>query len=325
MIYWYGGRGLEETSGDDSRPAPAFRRGGGISIDSLPHPSSRLRWGLGLSILLHLLLVTLALTLLPSLAQRLASSRPTPFPDVVTVRLRDRVADVDPSSATKVPQETPLIGRERSVARDRVQDANDTPVPSGAEQAGENTRPGSPSERQSPPETAAEAAKPRPPATDAGIADAISNEVAMLTGRRPTPERSSQGRGARTDAEDVGAMQFGDFSFSTEAWDYEPYWYYMRERLYANWHPPAAYRDYGIIQGGWTIVRAVLDRQGKLLDAKVLGTKGHETLHPASLAAMLGAAPFRPLPETFPDDSLVVTVRFIYLPPGERAPPSEAR
>jgi hypothetical protein len=45
-------------------------------------------------------------------------------------------------------------------------------------------------------------------------------------------------------------------------------------------------------------------------------------LHPASFAAMQGAAPFRPLPADFPDDSLVVTVRFMYLPPGE-LPPSD--
>jgi hypothetical protein len=94
----------------------------------------------------------------------------------------------------------------------------------------------------------------------------------------------------------------------------------MRERLYANWHPPSAYKDYGIIRGGWTVVRAVLDRQGRLLDARILGENGHMSLHPASLAAMLGAAPFRPLPRGFPDDSLVVTVRFIYLQPGETRP-----
>jgi hypothetical protein len=31
---------------------------------------------------------------------------------------------------------------------------------------------------------------------------------------------------------------------------------------------------------------------------------------------MLGGAPFRALPADFPDPNLVVTVRFIYLPPG---------
>jgi len=50
-------------------------------------------------------------------------------------------------------------------------------------------------------------------------------------------------------------------------------------------------------------------------------TEGHQSLHQASLAAMVGAAPFRPLPPGFPDDELVVTVRFIYLPPGAGPPP----
>ena len=57
--------------------------------------------------------------------------------------------------------------------------------------------------------------------------------------------------------------------------------------------------------------------------ATILETEGHESLHRASLAAMEGGAPFRPLPQGFPDENLVVTVRFVYLPPGA-APPRDA-
>jgi hypothetical protein len=70
-------------------------------------------------------------------------------------------------------------------------------------------------------------------------------------------------------------------------------------------------------------VRAVLDRRGRLVRAEILGQDGHASLHPASFPAMQGAAPFRPLPDDFPEDSLVVTVKFIYLPPGERGPRGE--
>jgi outer membrane biosynthesis protein TonB len=283
-----------------------------------------------LSIGLHLLILALLLTLLPELASRFASSHPIPA-KIVTFRFGDDAVEVDESSRTKERQVTPLIGRHESVARDRVVDGRDTPRPSGAENVGENMLP-KPGTGFSPDasepaaggttKTGAANTTPSDP-VGARILDGQSSEVAMLTGRREAA-RHPAGRPARSDSDANGALQFGDFSFSTRAWDYEPYWYYMRERLYANWHPPAAYKDYGIIQGGWTIVRAALDRQGRLLDAKILGTNGHASLHPASLAAMLGAAPFRPLPADFPDDSLVVTVRFMYLPPGQ-APPPEAR
>ena len=121
-----------------------------------------------------------------------------------------------------------------------------------------------------------------------------------------------------------GALEFGEYAFSTKAWDYEPYWVQMRRKLYAAWNPPAAYRMYGIIDGGWTVVRAVIERDGTLSGAEILATQGHESLHRASLAAMEGAAPFRALPADFPEDKLVVTVRFVYLSPGAR-PPAEAR
>jgi outer membrane biosynthesis protein TonB len=228
----------------------------------------------------------------------------------------------------ETPPATPLTGAFDSQARDRVRDASDTPVPSGVIVSTENSLPGSDASSgaaeaapQSGRETAAGRDQPRD--TGVGIADAIGSEVSMLTGRREEAARR-RGRGARADAQlqDNGALQFGDFSFSTRAWDYEPYWVYMRDQLYANWHPPAAYKDYGIIRGGWTMVRAVLDRQGHLRNARIIGENGHASLHPASFAAMQGAAPFRPLPADFPDDSLVVTVRFMYLPPGE-LPPSD--
>jgi hypothetical protein len=286
----------------------------------------RLAWGLGLSALLHVLLFLLGLTLLPAVARRWGTLEPPPQQQVLTFRFRERFADVDETSRTDNPPDTPLLGRFDSQARDRVVDDRDTPIPAGGLRSTENTLPGDPDGGGTDVGTTAQPGGPgsataAPDPAGAGIADALGSEIAMLTGRSDAaPARA--GRGARTESElgEGGALQFGDYSFSTRAWDYEPYWLYMRERLYANWHPPAAYKDYGIINGGWTLVRATLDRRGRLIDARILGENGHQSLHPASLAAMLGAAPFRPLPGNFPEDSLVVTVRFIYLPPGESPP-----
>jgi hypothetical protein len=283
--------------------------------------------------LLHIILVALSLTLLPTLAARWSSSANSKRqPAVLTFRFRERTADVDASSRTEKQPKTPLLGRFDSVARDRERTGRDTPIPAGGTRTGENTLPAGepgPTGDAGASAAAAGASAATPPTAEAtGLRDAVGSEISMLTGKRvPSRRGGPGGHGARTDAAvgEDGALEFGDYSFSTKAWDYEPYWWYMRERLYANWHPPAAYKDYGIIQGGWTQVRAVLDRRGRLRSARIVGEHGHASLHPASFAAMTGAAPFRPLPADFPEDSLVVTVRFIYLPPGQVAPPGEGR
>ena len=308
------------------RATGAHTRGAGIRTQTLP--SDKLALGVVLSLLLHAVLAVLAVTLLPELARRLATPVAIEPPQVLHFSFDTRTADVDPSSRVEVAPETPIQGEFASRARDRVRDARDTPVPAGAARLGENTLPGDASMRPveladaTPPAPPTDA-DPRPADPDAGrdaVLDGLRSETAMLTGKRAArPSRATGGGpGARTmeSAGDEGALEFGDFAFSTYAWSFEPYWEYMRRRLYANWHPPAAYRDYGIIQGGWTLVRATLDRQGRLIACRILGEDGHASLHPASFAAMQGAAPFRPLPADFPDDSLVVTVKFIYLKPG---------
>jgi hypothetical protein len=322
-----GGAGPRDapSAGRLDRATGAHTRGAGIRTQSLP--AEKLALGVALSLLLHALLAVLAVTLLPALARRLASPVDLEPPAVLHFSFDTPTADVDPSSRVETPPATPLQGQFASRARDRVRDDRDTPIPSGAAPVGENTLPGDASMQpveaagaSPPPPTDAEVRARDPDAGRQAMLDGLQSETAMLTGRRQErPARSSGGGpGARTlaDASPDGALEFGDFAFSTYAWSFEPYWEYMRRRLYANWHPPAAYRDYGIIQGGWTLVRATLDRQGRLVGCRIVGEDGHASLHPASFAAMQGAAPFRPLPGDFPDDSLVVTVKFIYLKPG---------
>lgn len=288
-------------------------------------PRGGLWLALGLSLVLHALLATLALTLLPRVAHLWGGPAAIPADKpVLLFRFRERTADALPEARTDSPPDTPLLGEFASRAQDRVAGPEDTPFPAGLELTTENVLPQSGSNAgdldagAGGASAAGPAAAPEPPAESGPrprVVDGLASEVSMLTGK-PGPSRAS--RPGRTDSDAAGALQFGDFAFSTLAWDFEPYWHYMRGRLYANWHPPAAYRDYGLIDGGWTVVRAVLDRQGRLRDAAILGTHGHRSLHPASFAAMTGAAPFRPLPADFPEDSLVVTVKFIYLEPGTR-------
>jgi len=291
--------------------------------------------GVVLSLGVHVLLVVLALLAPRYMAAWLGAPATPEKPEVLSFTFAPPIADVDPTSRTTKPQETPLQGRFASEARDRIRDDRNTPYPLGGETSTENSvhrggaaEPGdAPSERESSPREAL-SAEELARMEGSRVADAVGPEVAILTGRRPAtrPERRAGGKGSEpgpgmqstADPANGGALEFGDFSFSTTAWEFEPYWFYMRSRLYANWHPPAAYKDYGLIPGGWTMVRAVLERSGALRHAEVIGQQGHASLHPSSYAAMLGASPFRALPKDFPEDSLVVVVRFIYQPPGVR-------
>jgi len=307
-------------------------RVGGIAPEEISW-GERLAWGVGLSLLLHAALMTVAVVLVPAVLRVAAKQTAATALDpsrVVTFRFPDLVADVAADSRTDEPVATPLLGRFDSKARDRVRDERDTPVPAGGLVADENSIPGERNGRDAGGGADAAQAASRPGSEVAPegirpeIADGMPSELVLLTGR---PEPPRQGLGARRtpDLGSGGALEFGDYSFSTRAWDYEPYWHNMRARLYAAWRPPAAYTDYGLIQGGWTLVRAVIDRRGHVAGAQVLARDGHESLHRSSYAAMVGAAPFLPLPAQFPDDSLVVTVRFVYMPPDMGRAPEKRR
>ena len=53
-----------------------------------------------------------------------------------------------------------------------------------------------------------------------------------------------------------------------------------------------------------------------MTDMQVIETKGHDSLHRSSSNAIRGAAPFRKLPEDFPEETLDITFGFYYIVPG---------
>ncbi|MFQ5601302.1 MAG: energy transducer TonB [Candidatus Krumholzibacteriia bacterium] len=278
---------------------------------------------------MHLTILLAGWVVAPALSSLLAGSVTPADPEMQIVRFRfnEITADVSEASRVDAAPDTDILGRFDSRARDLVQDDRDTAVPLGGEIGPDNSIPGTGADADAPGGGGEERlAERRSPAAleqlgdlRPGLRDALPrSEEFVLTGRRRNPQRPGYGARRMEGLGEAGALDFGEYAFSTRAWDYEPYWHHMRAKLYAAWHPPAAYTPYGILQGGWTLVRAIIDRDGKIVEAEVLETHGHESLHQASKAAMIGAAPFRKLPAGFPDENLVVTVRFIYLPPGQR-------
>jgi hypothetical protein len=110
------------------------------------------------------------------------------------------------------------------------------------------------------------------------------------------------------------ARDFGDFSFSSIAWDYAPYLYYLRERVKRYWHPPEAFQ-LGIVSGR-VIIQFKIMRNGDLEDLEILSYRdndvAYQSLVNASRNAILAASPFRSLPEDFPDDYLEIRGTFYY-------------
>ncbi len=281
--------------------------------------------GLGISVLLHLLFVLLAWFFAPLVGQMLAPLREdeATAPQLVHFHFNEVVADVSEASRVAEAPATEILGRFDSRAADLVPGDADTAVPAGGQVGMDNSIPGTGDESEGQAGSGNAATKPAPAQeSDDGVMpnerDALPATVEqMLTGKR----KGRPGYEARRsgELEEAGALHFGEYAFSTYAWDYEPYWEHMRPKIYRAWNTPVAWQ-YGILQGGWSMVRVVIHRDGTIDIPQLLQSEGHESLSRSALAAMTGAAPFRPLPADFPDDSVVFTVVFSYLrgnaPPG---------
>jgi len=102
----------------------------------------------------------------------------------------------------------------------------------------------------------------------------------------------------------------GDISLNTIAWDYAPWLQRFRRDIQKRWYAPYGYY-LGVIHG-WTLVELQIAKNGDLIRLDVLGEEGHESLKNSSVAALRGAMPYQPLPEHFPEDSLVLRIKMIY-------------
>ena len=106
----------------------------------------------------------------------------------------------------------------------------------------------------------------------------------------------------------------GGISLNTTAWEYAPWLQKFRRDLERRWRAPYAY--YLGVLDGWTLVEMEIAPSGELIRLEVLEEKGHESLRNASLAALRGVTPCQPLPDHFPEDSLILRIKLIY--PGPK-------
>jgi outer membrane biosynthesis protein TonB len=103
----------------------------------------------------------------------------------------------------------------------------------------------------------------------------------------------------------------GDFSLSTYAWNWAPYWLAFKRKLNRIWYAPPAYYPLGLIYG-YTILRFKISRDGNIFDLEVLRHVGHSSLEQSSVSAINATFPFLGLPDDFEDEYLEITLRMVY-------------
>lgn len=143
---------------------------------------------------------------------------------------------------------------------------------------------------------------------------ARARELVMRSPDKPAaPARPSADDLAQLAARlpDGGAQLDGDISLSTVAWDYAPWMMSFRRAVVQRWNPPSAY-FMGLIHG-WVVAELTVARDGSLVRVQVLDDDvGHRSLTSAAVHALERAAPYRALPPGFPDETLVIRLRFTY-------------
>lgn len=108
------------------------------------------------------------------------------------------------------------------------------------------------------------------------------------------------------------ALGLGGVSFNTLEWDFAPYAIELKRRIAERWYPPIAF-TYGGLYGGVTVLRFRIALDGTLTGPELVSGAEHSSLDTAAINAVTLAAPFRALPDGFPEAHLEVTFSFHYL------------
>ncbi|MEZ4648241.1 MAG: hypothetical protein R3E97_05530 [Candidatus Eisenbacteria bacterium] len=116
---------------------------------------------------------------------------------------------------------------------------------------------------------------------------------------------------------DANAELLGDISLNTREWEWAPWLQAFRRELMESWTAPLGYH-LGLIHG-WTLLEVVVAPSGQVLSNRVMDEEGNVAFREASLAAVDRSAPYLPLPDDFPEETLVITLRLDY-PEWQKAP-----
>ena len=274
----------------------------------------RIAWAMGLSTMLHFFL----LLLLSRQGEMLFFQLPDRSDNRPEKRIAFEIVETPEENRSQVPpDEAQLLSDKNSIARDGQQknladeglpysqgdtDVKQFPVVAGNETAGNRSQP----EKQA-------SGEPLTVKDEISYYGRSSDDTPkfnrdMLLGRRERIQ-SSYPQPAY-DQRDMSTEELGGFSFNTYAWDFAPYLIDLKRRIQRNIYPPPAFTQLGF--GGNNILRFRIYPDGRLEGPGVLGYHGEKALIETSRKAVEFSAPFKPLPDDFPEEYLQVTARFEY-------------
>ena len=112
-----------------------------------------------------------------------------------------------------------------------------------------------------------------------------------------------------------GNGDFGpSFQFDSKGVDFGSWLRRFRAQVYRNWLIPYA----AMALHGHTVLRFTIHRDGSITDLIILQPSTVDAFTKAAFNAIRTSNPTVPLPEAYPDESMVMTVIFYYneTPPG---------
>ncbi|MFC1477238.1 energy transducer TonB [candidate division KSB1 bacterium] len=115
---------------------------------------------------------------------------------------------------------------------------------------------------------------------------------------------------AAADNKLVSPESLGSMSLSTYAWNFAPYMLEVKRKIQKNIRPPTTF-NMGLIKGTF-VLKFIISKSGKVPSIEVLESRGAKPLELTSYNAIQYSGPFKPLPDDFPDDVLVITATFRY-------------
>jgi hypothetical protein len=109
---------------------------------------------------------------------------------------------------------------------------------------------------------------------------------------------------------DGGTPLDGGITLNTVAWDYAPWIQRFRRDFLRDWRAPYAY--YMGLISGWHVLELEVAPGGELLRLELRNQEGSDALVQTSELTFKALAPYHPLPEDFPEESLVLRIKLVY-------------
>lgn len=284
--------------------------------ETQPNWNNRLRWFIAASLLLHLLLMLLFGTVTNFKFFDAATVETEPKNNDIVFEL---VETPDQSNTDAPPEETRFASDKNMTAQnpEKTENLSNLPFNPGQTEFAEV-----PTQNLNTSQNEAEMTETKPDqlAVSKDESQAELEEFALNPSRRSFSrdlligkQPAAQAQTARPSFEnkEFSVDELGGFAFNTYNWNFAPYLLYLKKHIQQHIFPPPAFSKMGIIDGR-SVLRFLINKDGTLIDVKILNTEGHNSLLKTSTNAVNSSAPFRPLPSDFPEDYLEVTGTFVY-------------